>query len=154
MGGRFVVLEGIEVAFIVVSFGANARQLGVAVVGGVGAIVVIGVIGFSVHRAVTRIPRSVLQLVVGVMLTTFGTFWSLEGIGVDWPGGTTTVRFAPASFPFACWSLATVQEHVESSIQRWRGPWPMFLTVTSVRTCSPRCTRPSRFDPFWSSMVW
>ncbi|MBV9101337.1 MAG: hypothetical protein JOZ46_12720 [Candidatus Dormibacteraeota bacterium] len=86
-----VVLEGIEVAFIVVSFGANANQLGLAVIGGVAAIVVIGGIGAAVHRAVMRIPRSVLQLVVGVMLTTFGTFWSLEGVGVDWPAGDASI---------------------------------------------------------------
>ena len=81
-----VVLEGLEVAFIVVSFGANANQLGAAVVGGVAAIVIIGLVGFVVRRLVTQIPRSLLQLVVGVLLTTFGTFWALEGLGIDWPG--------------------------------------------------------------------
>lgn len=81
-----VVLEGLEVAFIVVSFGANANQLGAAVVGGVGAVVIIGAIGIVLQRLVTRIPRSFLQLVVGILLTTFGTFWSLEGLGIDWPG--------------------------------------------------------------------
>ena len=82
-----VVLEGLEVAFIVVSFGANANQLGVAVIGGVGAVVVIGAICLVLHGPVSRIPRSLLQLVVGILLTTFGTFWSLEGIGVEWPAG-------------------------------------------------------------------
>jgi uncharacterized membrane protein len=86
-----VLLEGLEVAFIVVSFGANANQLGLAVIGGVGAVVVIGGIGLAVHRSVSRIPRSLLQLIVGVMLTTFGTFWSLEGIGVSWPAGDATI---------------------------------------------------------------
>ena len=81
-----VVLEGLEVAFIVVSFGANANQLGAAVVGGVGAVVIIGAIAVALQRVVTRIPRSFLQLVVGILLTTFGTFWALEGLGIDWPG--------------------------------------------------------------------
>src|ERR1700736_282282 len=80
-----VVLEGLEVAFIVVSFGANANQLPVAVVGGVGAVVIIGAVGVILQRLVTRIPRSFLQLVVGILLTTFGTFWALEGLGIDWP---------------------------------------------------------------------
>ena len=80
-----VVLEGLEVAIIVVSFGAGANQLGGAVVGGVGAIVVVGAVGFAVHNTVRRVPRSFLQLVVGILLTTFGTFWSLEGLGVSWP---------------------------------------------------------------------
>jgi uncharacterized membrane protein len=82
-----VVLEGLEVAIIVVSFGAGANQLGGAVVGGVGAIVVVGTVGFALHNTVRRVPRSFLQLVVGILLTTFGTFWSLEGLGVSWPAG-------------------------------------------------------------------
>jgi Ca2+/H+ antiporter, TMEM165/GDT1 family len=82
-----VVLEGLEIAFIVVTFGAGSNQLGAAVVGGVGAVVIIGALGFSLHQTVRRIPRSFLQLVVGILLTTFGTFWSLEGLGVEWPAG-------------------------------------------------------------------
>ena len=73
-----VVLEGLEVAFIVVSFGANTKELGVAV---------IGAIGLALRGVVTRIPRSLLQLVVGILLTTFGSFWALEGLGVEWPAG-------------------------------------------------------------------
>jgi uncharacterized membrane protein len=82
-----VLLEGLEVAFIVVSFGATANQYGVAAAAGVAAIVVVGIAGLAVQGSVTRIPRSVLQLIVGVMLTTFGTFWALEGLGVEWPFG-------------------------------------------------------------------
>ncbi|HYT11182.1 MAG TPA: hypothetical protein VEL12_00230 [Candidatus Nitrosopolaris sp.] len=88
---KAVVLEGLEVAFIVVSFGANANQLNVAVVGGVAAVVVIGGVGVVLQRLVTRIPRSFLQLVVGILLTTFGTFWSLEGLGIDWPGNDAAI---------------------------------------------------------------
>lgn len=80
-----VVLEGLEVAFIVVTFGASANQLGPAVVGGVAAVVITGAVGVALQRLVTRIPRSFLQLVVGILLTTFGTFWSVEGLGVEWP---------------------------------------------------------------------
>jgi uncharacterized membrane protein len=80
-----VLLEGLEVAFIVVTFGATAGQLGPAILAGAAAIVVIGAIGFAAHRAVSQIPRSLLQLIVGTLLTTFGTFWALEGLGVSWP---------------------------------------------------------------------
>ena len=86
-----VVLEGLEVAIIVVSFGAGANQLGGAVIGGVGAIIIVGGIGLLLHRSVRRIPRSLLQLIVGVLLTTFGTFWALEGLGVEWPGGDASI---------------------------------------------------------------
>ncbi|HSO94372.1 MAG TPA: hypothetical protein VLS53_07895 [Candidatus Dormibacteraeota bacterium] len=82
-----VVLEGLEVAFIVVSFGANANKLGLAAIAGIAAVVIIGGIGLAIHHVVNRIPRSLLQLIVGVMLTTFGTFWALEGLGVSWPAG-------------------------------------------------------------------
>jgi uncharacterized membrane protein len=80
-----VVLEGLEIALIVVSFGVSAGQLGLSVVGAVAAVVVIGGTGFALKGVVTRIPRSLLQLVVGTLLTSFGTFWALEGLGVSWP---------------------------------------------------------------------
>src|SRR5437764_1471029 len=57
----------------------------VTIVGGVGAIVVVGGTGLALHQTVRRIPRSFLQLIVGILLTTFGSFWSLEGLGVNWP---------------------------------------------------------------------
>ncbi len=80
-----VLLEGLEVAFIVVTFGATAGQIGPAIIAGAAAVVVIGAIGFSITPLVSSIPRSLLQLVVGTMLTSFGTFWALEGLGVSWP---------------------------------------------------------------------
>jgi uncharacterized membrane protein len=86
-----VVLEGLEVAFIVVSFGANANQYAVAAIAGISAVVVVGGIGLAIKNSVTRIPRSVLQLIVGVMLTTFGSFWALEGLGVEWPLGDGSI---------------------------------------------------------------
>src|SRR2546425_11059462 len=80
-----VVLEGLEVAFIVVSFGAAANNYGVAIIGGAAAIRLFFGLGFIVHRSVRRIPRSFLQLIAGTLLTSFGTFWSVEGLGVNWP---------------------------------------------------------------------
>lgn len=86
-----VLLEGLEVAFIVVSFGANAGQLGTAVIGGVAAVIVVGAAGIALVRLVVRIPRSLLQLVVGILLTTFGSFWAPEGLGITWPGGDVAI---------------------------------------------------------------
>jgi len=86
-----VVLEGLEIAIIVVSFGATAGQLGWGVVGGAGALVIVGGSGLLLRHVVSRIPRSLLQLVVGVLLTTFGSFWALEGLGVNWPAGDGTI---------------------------------------------------------------
>jgi uncharacterized membrane protein len=86
-----VLLEGLEVAFIVVSVGATAGQLGVAVASGAAALLVVGAIGAVLSRLVARIPRSFLQLVVGLLLTTFGSFWATEGLGVSWPGGDVAI---------------------------------------------------------------
>src|SRR3984893_7086256 len=86
-----VLLEGLEVAFILVSVGAAAGQLGVAVVGGAAALLVVGAVGAVLSRLVARIPRSFLQLVVGLLLTTFGSFWATQGIGVSWPGGDMAI---------------------------------------------------------------
>jgi uncharacterized membrane protein len=86
-----VTLEGLEIAILVVAFGAGANQLGPAIIGAAGALVLFGAAGLLLRGSVQRVPRSVLQLIVGVMLTTFGTFWSLEGIGVDWPGSDAAI---------------------------------------------------------------
>ena len=86
-----VLLEGLEVALIVVSFGVSGQQLGAAVIGAAAAFVLVGGVGVWVRHLVARIPRSLLQLIVGVMLTTFGTFWSLEGMGVSWPGNDLAI---------------------------------------------------------------
>lgn len=82
-----VLLEGLEIAFIVVTFGAASKQLWLGAIGGASAIVLVGALGFIFRDSLVRIPRSVLILVVGLMLTTFGTFWAAEGVHVEWPGG-------------------------------------------------------------------
>jgi uncharacterized membrane protein len=86
-----VLLEGLEVAFIAVSFGATAGAYTPAVAGAASAVVVIGVAAVAAVGLVRRIPRSALQLVVGTLLSSFGTFWGAEGLGADWPGGDAAI---------------------------------------------------------------
>src|SRR5207244_2047936 len=81
-----VLLEGLEVTIIVVTFGAAARAFPTAALAAAAALVVIGGAGALARRAVERIPRSALQLVVGTLLSAFGTFWAVEGLGISWPG--------------------------------------------------------------------
>lgn len=80
-----VFLEGLEVAFIVLTFGASGR-LSLAVLGAAAALVVVGGAGAAVHRPLSRVPENTMKFAVGVMLTTFGIFWGAEGTGVEWPG--------------------------------------------------------------------
>lgn len=82
-----VLLEGLEVAFIVVSVGLAAQALGSAALGAAAAFVVVAGAGLLTAGVVQRIPRSALQLVVGTLLSSFGTFWAVQGLGVAWPGG-------------------------------------------------------------------
>jgi uncharacterized membrane protein len=81
-----VLLEGLEVAFIVVTFGATSNQMGLAVLGAVAALVLVLAVGLAVRGPLSRVPENTLKYAVGLMLTTFGTFWSAEGAGVAWPG--------------------------------------------------------------------
>ena len=81
-----VLLEGLEVVFIVITFGDNQKNIGAAVIGAAAAIVVITVTGIAVRAPLTRVPENWMKFAVGVMLTSFGTFWGAEGAGVSWPG--------------------------------------------------------------------
>ena len=81
-----VLLEGLEVVFIVVTFGDNQKNYGAAVIGAAAAIAGVTIVGIAVRAPLTKVPENWMKLVVGVMLTSFGTFWGAEGAGVRWPG--------------------------------------------------------------------
>ncbi|MDQ6614125.1 MAG: hypothetical protein M3083_05105 [Actinomycetota bacterium] len=86
-----VFLEGLEVAFIVVTFGSNQRNLGLAALSAVAALVVVLVVGLMVHAPLSRVPENTMKFAVGTMLTTFGIFWGAEGAGVAWPGNDAAI---------------------------------------------------------------
>jgi uncharacterized membrane protein len=81
-----VLLEGLEVIFIVITFGANQRNVGAAVIGAAAAVVVVAVTGVLVRAPLAKVPENALKFAVGIMLTSFGIFWGAEGAGVAWPG--------------------------------------------------------------------
>lgn len=81
-----VFLEGLEVAFIVVTLGSSQHKVGLAALGALAALVVVGLVGLKVHAPLSRVPENTMKFAVGVMLTSFGTFWAGEGSGVHWPG--------------------------------------------------------------------
>jgi uncharacterized membrane protein len=84
---KIVMLEGIEVVFIVVAIGAAGGLLGAASLGAGAALIVVILLGIALHRPLAKIPENALKFVVGVLLAAFGTFWVGEGIGVTWVGG-------------------------------------------------------------------
>jgi uncharacterized membrane protein len=81
-----VLLEGLEVVFIVLTFGANAKNIGLAAIAAGCATVVVAGVGFAVKAPLARVPENTLKFVVGIMLTSFGVFWGAEGAGAHWPG--------------------------------------------------------------------
>jgi uncharacterized membrane protein len=90
-----VFLEGLEVIFIVLTFGLNAHSLTTAAIGAAAGGVIVLAAGIALARPLSRVPENTIKLVVGLLLSTFGTFWSVEGLGVvrhgrapvEWPGG-------------------------------------------------------------------
>ena len=83
---KAVVLEGLEVVFIVIAVGAGRGLLGAASLGALAACLVVVAVGFVIHRPLERVPENTLKFAVGVMLSAFGVFWTGEGLGVPWPG--------------------------------------------------------------------
>ncbi|MDQ6835001.1 MAG: hypothetical protein M3016_02330 [Actinomycetota bacterium] len=81
-----VLLEGLEVVFIVLTFGANQHRVGLAAVAATLAVLLVVGAGVAVHAPLSRVPENAMKLAVGVMLTSFGMFWGAEGAGARWPG--------------------------------------------------------------------
>ena len=83
---KITLLEGLEVVFIIIALAAGGAHLWVlASLGALAALVLVATLGLLLHRPLTRIPENTLKLGVGVLLTSFGSFWVGEGIGVRWP---------------------------------------------------------------------
>ena len=114
-----VLLEGLEVAFIVVTFGSNQRNVPLAVIASVAAVLVVVAAGALAHAPLSRVPENTLKYAVGVMLTSFGIFWGTEGAGADWPGDDAAIpvliglMFA-ASLALV-WALRRRHEHVSAA---------------------------------------
>ena len=86
-----VFLEGLEVIFIVLTFGAQQHRLAISAVAASLTAVVVATVGVLVHRPLSRVPENTLKFIVGILLTSFGLFWSAEGAGVAWPGGESAI---------------------------------------------------------------
>ena len=111
---KAVLLEGLEVVFIVIAVSAGRGLVWPASMGALAAFVVVMIIGLIIHKPLSRVPENTLKFAVGVMLSSFGVFWTGEGLGVDWPGrdlilvafaalflivGLVTARQLQSSFP-------------------------------------------------------
>ncbi len=92
-------LEGMEVVFIVITFGLNAHNVPVAVVGAVAAVIVVAILAVTFRKPLAMIPENTMKYGVGLLLASFGTFWAVEGLGVfrsghesvAWPGSDAAI---------------------------------------------------------------
>jgi uncharacterized membrane protein len=101
-----VVLEGLEVAFIALTFGTNQHNVPLAALAAVAAVVVVSFTGLLVKAPLSRVPENTMKFVVGVMLTSFGLFWSGEGAGAHWPGADAALLVITSAV--ALYALALV----------------------------------------------
>jgi len=112
---KAVLLEGLEVVFVVISVGAAGHLLVPASLGALAACALIAALGAAVQRPLTRVPENALKFAVGVMLSAFGVFWVGEGLGVAWQGGDLSIPAVAAMF-LAVSGLATVARRREVEI--------------------------------------
>jgi uncharacterized membrane protein len=111
-----VLLEGLEVAFIVLTFGTNQHNIALAVWAALAAIVVVVLAGIAIRAPLARVPENGMKFVVGVMLTAFGTFWGVEGAGAHWPGSDAALLvLAPSIAVFGLLIIAWLRR--QRSIQ-------------------------------------
>ena len=118
-------LEGLEIVFIVITFGLNADSIPLATTGAaLGAVLVLAA-GVIAHRPLSRVPENTIKFAVGLMLSTFGTFWAVEGLGVfaegresiEWPGGNLALLGILAVWSFVSWLTVTTVRSPQRSAE-------------------------------------
>ncbi len=95
---KIVMLEGIEVVFIVIAIGAAGDLLEAASLGALAALVLVLALGLMLHKPLARVPENALKFLVGVLLSAFGVFWVGEGLGQEWPGHDLALFGLAAAF--------------------------------------------------------
>jgi len=114
---KAVLLEGVEVVFIVIAVGAGRGLIAYASLGALAAFVLVIAIGLLVHKPLSQVPENTLKMVVGLMLTSFGVFWIGEGLGAEWPGRDWSLV---AIFIITCaltWLLSRMQAGAQSKVR-------------------------------------
>ncbi len=113
-----VLLEGLEVVFIVLTFGANQHRIGLAAAAAAIAVLLVVLAGFAVHAPLARVPENTMKFGVGVMLTSFGMFWGAEGVGAHWPGSDASLLvIIPATLLLAVAMVAALRRNMAHETQ-------------------------------------
>jgi uncharacterized membrane protein len=111
-----VLLEGLEVAFIVLTFGANQHHVALAAAAAGAAVLTVVAAGAAAQAPLAKVPQNTMKFAVGVMLSSFGMFWGTEGAGASWPGGDTALLVIIPGVLLAAIAMAwTVQRTIACS---------------------------------------
>jgi len=110
-----VLLEGLEVAFIVLTFGTSHGSVPLAAAGAAAGLLVVTFIGVVVRAPLSRVPENTMKFAVGVMLTGFGIFWAGEGVHVAWPGGTIALPIVLVLTLAVSWGFVLVLRHQKAT---------------------------------------
>ncbi len=117
-----VLLEGLEVAFIVVTFGSNGGSVALAAAGAIAAVLAVVAAGLWARVPLARVPENTMKFSVGLMLVTYGSFWAAEGAGGDWPGGDVFLVVLLVLYAVSAWlmvrALSARAGHVVGAVQR------------------------------------
>lgn len=108
MAFKGVFLEGLEVVITVLTLGTSAHRLGLAVVAAAVAVLVVGITGVIVARQLSNVPENLMKMGVGVLLVSYGTFWTGEGLKVRWPDGDVSLALLVVLYLVVTWSLVSL----------------------------------------------
>jgi len=159
-----VLLEGLEVVFIVLTFATNQHNLPVAIIASAAAIALVIIMGVIVRGPLSRVPENTLKFIVGVMLTSFGLFWGAEGVGVAWPGSDAALLIIAPALLIFCLLLVVIFRNRRRAAEAkpTQVPDTEPVTPTSAQTAGPTTTATvtktepgvlTRFGLFWYDFV-
>ena len=116
MAFKGVFLEGLEVVITVLTLGTSAGRLGLAATTAVVALLLVGIIGVIVAKQLSMVPENAMKMGVGLMLVSFGTFWTGEGLKVTWPGSDLMIIFLIAGYGLVAAVLIRLLERQQADL--------------------------------------
>ena len=152
-----VLLEGLEVAFIVVTFGviqkgSNPQAFSIALWAALSSVVLVTIAGFVIHKPLSRVPENSMKFIVGVLLTSFGIFWGADGAGANWPHHDLSLLVIIPSVAALCFLLIEILK--ARKVKGYRVSPLRSLLISPPKKTAPRIVRISGgFIYFWYDFI-
>ncbi|CAN1526553.1 COG4280 Predicted membrane protein [Candidatus Nanopelagicaceae bacterium] len=152
-----VLLEGLEVAFIVVTFGviqkgSNPQAFSIALWAALSSVVLVTIAGFVIHKPLSRVPENSMKFIVGVLLTSFGIFWGAEGAGANWPHHDLSLLVIIPSVAALCFLLIEILK--ARIVKGYRVSPPRSQLISLPNKTAPTFVRISGgFIYFWYDFI-